>query len=125
MTEAKSAQPQLPPRPEREHMSQFATAMFSFDYVKYAEFKRYADALETENESLKAQLDERNNRGTGYLYVPKAQYNALKTERDKMMEVVREYREFHDGCCKLKDSQRDTRCYACIKADVIPPKEKE
>lgn len=37
---------ELPPRPKREHMRQFATALTSYDYLQYAEFVRYADEVE-------------------------------------------------------------------------------
>ena len=73
---SESAQPQLPPR-LLEH-PEFMNRMMNRVAI-----------LEAENESLKAQIEERNNRGTGYLYVPKAQYDALKAERNKALEVIR------------------------------------
>lgn len=123
MTEAKSARPQLPPRPKYMRPRNFDPADFVFGYE---ETNKYMKALEAENESLKAQIEERNNRGTGYLYVPKAQYDALKAERDQALEVIREYRKSitnHDGCRErhfiLNGIWHDSRCPTCIKADEL------
>ena len=93
-------------------------------YLPVDELTELYEKLEAENESLKAQLKERNNRGTGFLYVPKAQYDALKAERDKMLEVVREYRRIHESCSKRKPLRQgshpyDFRCPTCIKADAL------
>lgn len=123
-------------------------------YLPVDELTELYEKLEAENESLKAQLEERNNRGTGFLYVPKAAYEVVKAERDllrseatenariigmsgsreaawlaerdKMLEVIREYRErlgrynhgldcLGAGACGVTDD----RCPICIKADAL------
>ena len=43
----------LPPRPESEHMKQFASALFSFSYIQYPEFQRWAEECECQ---LKAEI---------------------------------------------------------------------
>lgn len=79
-------------------------------------------ALETENESLKAQLSEwlKQNGPGGWI-------DDLRAERDRALEVIREYREDkgseHHYCRKEVrypiTGMHDDRCLICIKADAL------
>lgn len=56
----------VPELPEREHMKQFATALHSYDYVQWPEFKRYSDALLAQ---LKAALSSPLQEGAGWIEI--------------------------------------------------------
>ncbi len=143
-TKNESAQPQLPPRPETIPAVYFGND--SIQVYGVSETDAYMNALEAENESLKAQLHkprciecvycgwktepmtEDNNRweemrehittcekrfsASGYEMYKAAIASAKKAEaeRDKALEVIREYRRLHLLHCV---------CPTCIKADEL------
>ena len=130
VTEAKSILPQLPPRPtlvDHSHLSLYS-------YHKGAE--PYIAALEAENESLKAKLKTAgicelavdNPNLASYAKEWEGRADKAEAERDQALEVIREYRKIHPGCCiriagLVNETKLDGRCPTCIKADALLSKE--
>lgn len=141
MTEAKSAQPQLLPldekcKEEKRRLPESAPYGSFLECELSCRERQLLSAL-AENESLKAQ------RATDAQIIDRyakenleliGERDRAEAERDKLLEVVREYRKGgkHQGCNDLIEWQfdgKDHRCPTCIKADALflkePKEEKE
>lgn len=165
MTEAKSTQPQLPPRPwdmptdDKDVYELIASKAPEERTLTDNLFKKYADVtfqaiancdemrrclkhVEAENESLKDWAKEWHRAVETALTVwgsspalgaaeAVVEFTRLGAERDKMLDVIREYRKargrFDHGRDCLGPAEcgviDDDRCPTCIKADGLLSKE--